>query len=1025
VADPAGRAPAAEPPASSGFWWRLTRLFARFAIACYYRSFRVEDRGRIPTEGPVLFVVNHPNSLVDPAAILVASPRPVHFAAKGPLFRTPVLGFIMEKLGAVPVDRPSDAGSDVRRNLGAFARMAAILRGGGACAIFPEGLSHLDPELKAVKSGPARVALEAEGDAGWGLGLRVVPVGLTFHPRQVFRGEVVVRVGEPFRVDDLKERNRHEAIREVQARIRTSLQPLVHHVDRVELAPMVESVADLYREQRKAAGDGRALPREEVLRAAQACLNHYLVADPASVEEVARRLSQVERLSGRTGVSGAAVRMHMGPVRAFASYAGLGLLLLLGFPVFLFGVLTSFVPYRATDRAATALSGPAGGPTTLPLLRVLAGIGAFGLWWGGLCWFVWDWSGSTVVTACFAVSLAVAGILSRAYWLRARSWAEGLEALLPYFARRRAVGRVAEARADLLEFVEGLVRRYEATLGAPLLPPAEKPVRRLFPWARVSAVVLAAWLAWFAAGFRGTAMESMGGAPSPWGGLPAEEARAATVRDAAILANTLDTLDGLERRMDALRADFDAGRRDFYDPAANREIRATLLSYLNCREVLFKLAWFYKAEGRPEPEQAKRARVLAHVAAVELCARGMQFVEAFDRHPDAVRKLNEQDPDSEIPPRVYDGIRRNLADSDLLDALAASVASFQSLEKSGAFAGPEWREEPWPRILARGAEGARVAERLSDRLWTYKWKGAVERARVTGDTGRYAASSVVSTWIGDARVRTRTGGAGLVSKEQVASFRARLQPGDILVERRNWYLSNAFLPGFWKHAAIYIGGVDGVRALGLEGDPVLAKVVEELGVPDHEGHRREVLEAVSEGVILSSLEESIGGADAVCAFRPRLLPEKIVKAVRTGLLQKGKPYDFDFDFFSTDKLVCTEVVYQAYQGSLHFELPEIMGRRTLPALEIVRLWDGGRGKPDAPLAFVAFLDGDEATGTAKDAGEDALRESITRPGRTLLQPAGAAGKPLLYRYAPFLSALAAACVAAFLLFRKRAAVPGL
>src|SRR5205823_10567433 len=137
------------------------------------------------------------------------------------------------------------------------------------------------------------------------------------------------------------------------------------------------------------------------------------------------------------------------------------------------------------------------------------------------------------------------------------------------------------------------------------------------------------------------------------------------------------------------------------------------------------------------------------------------------------------------------------------------------------------------------------------------------------------ASSAVSTLIGDTKIREPRERHGLITPELVASLRPRLRPGDILIERRNWYLSNAFLPGYWPHSALYVGTAADLRALGLDADPRVAKKLAEFARPDADGGAPVFIEAVSEGVVFTSLEHSVGEADSIAVLRPKLSPAQI------------------------------------------------------------------------------------------------------------------------------------------------------
>ena len=248
-----------------------------------------------------------------------------------------------------------------------------------------------------------------------------------------------------------------------------------------------------------------------------------------------------------------------------------------------------------------------------------------------------------------------------------------------------------------------------------------------------------------------------------------------------------------------------------------------------------------------------------------------------------------------------------------------------------------------------------------------------------------AITPVVSMAISRFRFKERPPHRGLISLEQLADLRAELKPGDILIERRNWYVSNSLLPGFWPHAALYLGSYEELAELGVAMDPRAAPHMSDFQGQNELGDGFAVIEAIGEGVIFTSFEQSVGEADAVAVLRPTLSQEELSEAIGRALSHYGKEYDFDFDFETTDRLVCTELIFRAYDGLL--EIPAmrlIMGRPRIAASDYVRMWADGQESGVPQLELVRFLDFDEPNGVAVEADVETLVKTLQRSRFTFL-----------------------------------------
>ncbi|HLZ18581.1 MAG TPA: YiiX/YebB-like N1pC/P60 family cysteine hydrolase, partial [Smithellaceae bacterium] len=183
----------------------------------------------------------------------------------------------------------------------------------------------------------------------------------------------------------------------------------------------------------------------------------------------------------------------------------------------------------------------------------------------------------------------------------------------------------------------------------------------------------------------------------------------------------------------------------------------------------------------------------------------------------------------------------------------------------------------------------------------------------------------------------------------------------LMIERTDHYLSNAFLGGFWPHGILYLGPKEEWSRLKLADgttlaeDPWISKNILPNYYSAKDNRPALVMEAISDGVVFNSLEEA-AQKDYIGIFRPKFAPAeqeaKIAAAIKRALKYHGRPYDFDFDFFTDDKLVCTELLYRAYHPDINFliqkqavvkpdpPVPGMIkkaGRDTMPANEIAKL----------------------------------------------------------------------------------------
>ena len=418
----------------------------------FYRLDRVG--GRPPATGPLLLFANHNNSLLDPALVMAAARRPVRFLAKAPLFSDPAVGWLVRAAGAIPVHRRMDNPSAMSNNRDTFEAAERALAGGDAIGIFPEGISHDEPSLSPLKTGAARMALGAARRIGATFPL--LPVGLVFRQKTIFRSEAHVIVGAAVAWDDLAGRPADDsnAVRELTARIDRALRTVTINLEQWEDAPLVACAEAVWTAERGEPDDAasRVARTAEVTNA----LARLREAKDPRWMPLAQDLARHERLLRRLQLSPSDLRGD--PRLGEAARWSIRQLPYVGFPAWIIsaiGTLLWFVPYRLTGILADRTSPR---PDTVSTHKAMYGTVFFLGWWILLIIAAAAIAGGRAALGTMLLAPA-AGLITLTLHDR---WRDAWGQARRYFLRRRRVELVAGLRARQTELAARLDALWKA-----------------------------------------------------------------------------------------------------------------------------------------------------------------------------------------------------------------------------------------------------------------------------------------------------------------------------------------------------------------------------------------------------------------------------------------------------------------------------------------------------------------------------------------------------------------------------------
>jgi len=425
---------------------RVIVAVLRLALRIYFQRIEVTGTEHVPLKTPVIFVLNHPNALVDPVFLLCLAPRPVSFLAKAPLFRMPVLGYLVKAVDSIPVYRRQDKGEDLTKNQETFIAARKLLARGGTIGICPEGVSHDEPGLRPIKTGAARISLAAVS-TGEVSGLKIVPAGLYYTSKTRFRSDALLYFGKPIDVEPVTLEPDgtppRDAVRHLSSQIEQALREVIldaKHEEELQTTARAERIFS------SVSNDGGGESLKDELRLQQRFIRAYSILQSRQPERLRRlelRMMRFEEELSQAGVDPDELSLPGSTMKVFAAIVKRSILFLLMLGPALIGTIAHYPAYKLGGFLATRISRDS--DDVISTVKIISAMLLFPLTWIVLTVLAYIYFGWVLALVTLVV-IPVCGYVAIAFFEELDKSIAGVRVLTFFLVRRRFFVRLLAER---------------------------------------------------------------------------------------------------------------------------------------------------------------------------------------------------------------------------------------------------------------------------------------------------------------------------------------------------------------------------------------------------------------------------------------------------------------------------------------------------------------------------------------------------------------------------------------------------